>query len=122
MAFCSLGIHRYHDEAPLPRVRSSPDGGRRPGAGNLWAGRAAVALSLAGGMNTTCDRMSSDEGFMFCGINREFPFECKCCAAWRKDADPTLERDLIWYLRVVGPAQAQADSSVILEPGRGDAE
>ena len=73
-------------------------------------------------VNTCCDRMASDEGFVFCDIRREFPFECRCCAAWREDADPTPERDRIWHLRVAGPAQAQADSSVILEPGRGDAE
>jgi hypothetical protein len=72
-------------------------------------------------MNTTCDRMASDEGFVFCDINREFPFECKCCAAWRTDADPTPERDRIGHLRVVGPAQDQADANAIWSPGVVDA-
>ena len=74
---------------------------------------------MAWAMNTTCDHMANDDGFVYCDLGREFPFECRCCAAWGKDADPTLERDRIWYVRVVGPAQAQADASVTLEPGSG---
>jgi hypothetical protein len=69
-------------------------------------------------MNTCCDHMVSDEGFMFCDLNRRFPFECRCCAAWIEDADLTSERTRIWHLKVAGPAQAQA-GAVSVEPGRG---
>jgi hypothetical protein len=100
-------------------VRSGPGGSRRPGAGNFWAGPVGLRFALVGGMNTTCDHMAYDDGFAFCDVGREFPFECRCCAAWGKDADPTLERDRIWHVIVVGPVQAQADASVTLEPGSG---
>lgn len=81
----------------------------------------ALVSSMDERMNTCCDHMASDDGFMFCDINREFPFECKCCAAWVQDADQTQERSRIWHLKVVGPAQTQADSSVIWSPGEVDA-
>jgi hypothetical protein len=85
-----------------------------------WIHRLVLALvpSLDECVNTCCDHMASDEGFMFCDINREFPFECRCCAAWGKDADPTPERARIWRLKVAGPAEAQAEA-VNAEPGRG---
>jgi hypothetical protein len=64
-------------------------------------------------MNTCCDHMASDDGFMFCDIGREFPFECKCCAAWMADVDPTQERSQIWHLKVAGPVQAQDFTSMV---------
>ena len=81
----------------------------------------ALVPDLDEHMNTCCDHMASDEGFMFCDLSREFPFECKCCAAWITDVDLTPERAKIWHLKVVGPAEAQAEA-VIAEPGRGNGQ
>lgn len=72
-------------------------------------------------MNTCCDHMASEDGFLFCDLNREFPFECRCCAAWITDTDPTHERSRIWHLHIAGPAQTQADSSVTRESGSSNA-
>jgi hypothetical protein len=66
-----------------------------------------------------CDHMADDDGFVFCDLNREFPFECShLCAAFVADRDPTPDRENVWTLRVAGPAQAQAETA-ILEPGSG---
>ena len=71
-------------------------------------------------ITTCCDHMSGDESFVFCGLNREFPFECQhLCAGFVADKDPTPDRERVWTLRVAGPAQAQAEAA-IAEPGSGE--
>ena len=73
-------------------------------------------------ITTCCDHMGGDENFVFCDLNREFPFECgHLCAAFIADQDSTPDREHVWTLRVAGPAQAQAEAAIV-EPGRGDAE
>ena len=63
--------------------------------------------------------MADADGFVFCDLNREFPFECgHLCAAFVADRDPTPDRERVWTLRVAGPAQAQAEVA-IAEPERG---
>ena len=78
-----------------------------------------MALALAISMITTCcDHMSGDENFVFCGLNREFPFACQhLCAGFVADKDPTPARERLWDYHVAGPAQAQAEAA-IAEPGR----
>ena len=72
-------------------------------------------------ITTCCDHMADDDGFVFCDLNREFPFECgHLCAAFVADEDETPGRKRIWDYHVVGPAQAQAEEA-ILEPGSGNA-
>ena len=80
-----------------------------------------MALTLVGGMTTTCcDHMSGDENFVFCDLSRKFPFECQhLCAGFVADKDPTPARERVWTLRVVGPAQAQAEAA-IAEPRSGE--
>ena len=79
-----------------------------------------MALTLVGGMITTCcDHMSDDDQFVFCDLNREFPFECQhLCAGFVADRDPTPARERLWVQHVVGPAQAPAEAA-IAEPGSG---
>jgi hypothetical protein len=62
-------------------------------------------------ITTCCDHMASDEGFVFCDINRRFPFEC-ICAAFIADNDPTPARERLWDYHVVGPKQEQAEVSI----------
>ena len=70
-------------------------------------------------ITTCCDHMSGDENFVFCALNREFPFECQHLCRWFvADKDPTPDRERVWTLRVAGPAQAQA-AAESAEPGRG---
>ena len=64
-------------------------------------------------MTACCDHMSGDENFVFCDLNRSFPFEChQMCAAFVADQDPTPERESVWTHQVVGPAQAQAEAAI----------
>jgi len=71
-------------------------------------------------ITTCCDHMADDDGFVFCDLNREFPFECRqLCAAFVADQDSTPDREHVWTLRVVGPAQAQA-TAVAVEPRSGN--
>jgi len=70
-------------------------------------------------INTCCDHMSGDENFVFCTLNREFPFECQHLCRWFvADKDSTPSREELWHHHVAGPAQAQAEAA-IAEPGRG---
>jgi hypothetical protein len=70
-------------------------------------------------ITTCCDHMSGDENFVFCALNREFPFECQHLCRWFvADKDSTPDRERVWTLRVAGPAQAQAEAA-IAEPGSG---
>ena len=80
-----------------------------------------MAVTLVGSMITTCcDHMSGDEDFVFCGLNREFPFECQHLCRWFvADKDPAPYREWLWDYHVLGPAQAQAEAA-IAEPGRDD--
>jgi phosphoribosylaminoimidazole-succinocarboxamide synthase len=72
-------------------------------------------------ITTCCAHMADDAGFVFCDLNREFPFECRqLCAAFVADQDSTPDRERLWHGRVGAPAQAQAGAA-IAEPGRGHA-
>ena len=72
-------------------------------------------------ITTCCDHMADDAQFVFCDLNRQFPFECSMCAAFVTDQDPTPDRERVWTLRVVGPAEAQATAECA-EPGSGESE
>ena len=80
-----------------------------------------MAFTLVGDMITyVCDHMADDDGFVFCDLNREFPFECQhLCAGFVADKDSTPSREGFWHYHVAGPAQAQAEAA-IAEPRSGD--
>jgi hypothetical protein len=83
-------------------------------------GITATGSVVSGMITTCCDHMSGDENFVFCALNREFPFECQHLCRWFvSDKDSTPDRERVWTLRVVGPAQAKAEAA-IAEPGSGE--
>jgi hypothetical protein len=82
----------------------------------------AVADLVPGMITICCDHMADNDGFVFCDLNREFPFACQhLCAGFVADRDPAPARERLWDYHVVGPAQAQAEAA-IAEPGSGESE